>query len=136
MPCAHRGKGAGKGALPPLTPHPAIAGQRMWMRDRSIKVRLTTDELADLRARATGRGLSLSELLRRAGAGVRMPARAFDRTHALLMTRALGELGRIGGNLNQLSRAANKGHVPHGDDIRRTLDGINQLREQIRVLLS
>ena len=106
------------------------------MRDCFVKIRLTADELADLRARATARGLSLSELLRRTGANVRMPARAFDRTHVALMTQALGELGRVGGNLNQLSRASNSRRIPHGDDIRRTLDGINQLRDQIRVLLS
>ncbi|WDZ77152.1 plasmid mobilization relaxosome protein MobC [Ensifer adhaerens] len=107
------------------------------MRDRIIRLRATETEAAELKDLAAARGLSLSEMVRRAAFGVRMPAQRFDWTHATLLARTLGELGRIGGNLNQLVRRANGGRLAgHDAELSETLAGIDALREQVRDLLS
>lgn len=86
---------------------------------------------------AKARGLSLSDLIRRAALGIRMPARSFDQTHAAQLARTLGELGRVGGNLNQLVRRANGGKLTgHDAELSETLAGIETLRDRIRQLLS
>ncbi|MBY4591954.1 plasmid mobilization relaxosome protein MobC, partial [Rhizobium redzepovicii] len=49
----------------------------------------------------------------------------------------LGELGRIGGNLNQLVRRANGGRLAgHDAELSETLLGIDALRDRIRDLLA
>jgi hypothetical protein len=81
-------------------------------------------------------GLSLSDLVRRASLGVRMPTRAFDATHAAVFAQTLGELGRIGGNLNQLCRRANGGKLTgHDAELSETLSGIDALRERLREII-
>lgn len=107
------------------------------MRDKIVRIRASRGEETAMKNIARARGLSLSELVRRSALGVRMPARSFDGTHAALLTRTLGELGRIGGNLNQLVRRANAGKlVGHDPDLSRTLTEIDMLRDRIRGLLS
>ena len=107
------------------------------MRDRIIRVRTTVDELARIQDLAKARGTSLSDLIRRAALGVRMPSRKLHQTDAVLLARIMGELGRIGGNLNQLVRRANFGKlIGHNAELTATLDGIDALRERIRNLLA
>lgn len=106
------------------------------MRNRTIRVRASTEELARMQDLAKARGLSLSDLIRRAALGGRMPARSFDQAHAALLARTLAELGRIGGNVNQLSRRANAGKLSgHDAELTATLAGIDALRERIRDML-
>lgn len=86
---------------------------------------------------AKARGLSMSDVIRRAALGIRMPKRAFDQTHAAVLARTLGELGRIGGNINQLTRRANGGKlVGHDAELSETLAGVDALREHIRTMLA
>jgi hypothetical protein len=86
------------------------------MRDRVIRLRASAQEAARMRDLARSRGMSLSDMVRRAALDVRMPARTFDQTHASLLARILGELGRVGGNINQLTRRANPSLTPHPSD--------------------
>lgn len=107
------------------------------MRNRIIRIRTSAEERVRIQDLAKARGLSLSDLIRRAALGVRMPARSFDHTHAVVLTRTLAELGRIGGNVNQLSRRANAGKLSgHDAELAVTLAGINALRERIREMLT
>lgn len=107
------------------------------MRNRIIRLRVTETEAAGIKDLAAARGLSLSEMVRRAALGVRMPAQRFDRTHAKLLARTLGELGRIGGNVNQLTRRANAGRLTgHDPELSTTLTEIEALRYRIRDMLS
>jgi Bacterial mobilisation protein (MobC)/Ribbon-helix-helix protein, copG family len=107
------------------------------VRNRIIRVRVGADEAAKMKDLAAARGLSLSDLIRRAALGIRMPARSFDQTHAALLARTLGELGRIGGNVNQIARLANNGKLAgHDNELSRTLDEIDTLRERIRDMLT
>ncbi|ANV24587.1 plasmid mobilization protein [Agrobacterium pusense] len=107
------------------------------MRNRIVRIRVSDTEVSALKALATARGLSLSDLLRRAGLGIRIPARRFDQADAAILVQMLGELGRIGGNLNQLTRRANaRKLVGHDADLATTLVGINALRTRIREIIA
>ncbi|MBX5160569.1 MobC family plasmid mobilization relaxosome protein [Rhizobium sp. NZLR8] len=107
------------------------------MRDRIIRIRASIDEMSKIEELAKGRGLSISEMMRRAAFGVRMPARTFDATHITLLTCTLAELGRIGGNLNQMVRRANSGKLAgHDADLSNTLSGIDTLRDRLRDIMS
>lgn len=106
------------------------------MRDRIIRIRASVEELAKIKELATARGLSISEMMRRAGLGVRMPARTFDATHITSLTRTLAELGRMGGNLNQMVRRANAGKlVGHDAELASTLACITTVRERLREVI-
>lgn len=119
----------------PLTPC------RTWkdgrMRNQIIRVRCTEAETTTMKNLAKSRGLSLSDMVRRAALGVRMPARTFDATYADVLARLLCELGRIGGNVNQLTRRAHAGKLSgHDAELAAMLAGLDALRERIRDLLA
>lgn len=107
------------------------------MRDEIVRCRVSSAEARAMKDLAIARGLSLSEMMRRAALNIRMPPRAMDRTDVLLFTQALGHLGRIGGNLNQLSRRANSGKlVGHDAQLADTLSNMNSLRDSLRAVIS
>jgi hypothetical protein len=103
------------------------------MREHIFRLRVSFDELQALRALAKARAMPLSELMRRAALGMRMPRVRFDRRQIHLLGNLLAELGRVGGNINQLARMANRGRVMEiGSQLPQALDGIETLRQQIR----
>lgn len=70
-----------------------------------IELRVSAEEKAHWQAIASSRGVYLSELIRSALSGQRLrPRRAAPRVDPDLVR----ELARIGNNLNQLARAANR----------------------------
>lgn len=75
---------------------------------RWIKLRATAAERARWQALAASRGVSLSELIRASLGGLRLRTR---REPPPVAPELLRELARIGNNLNQLARAANR-HEP------------------------
>lgn len=95
--CVARGKGAGRPRLDP----------ERRRTERLDAVRVSPSELAALRERAAAAGLSLSRFVRSAALGLRIrpPMPATDLVVA-------SELGRIGNNLNQLTRLAHSGQLP------------------------
>tara|TARA_R110000850_G_scaffold86091_1_gene185600 strand:+ start:556 stop:879 length:324 start_codon:yes stop_codon:yes gene_type:complete len=106
------------------------------MRDQINRIRTSTEETSRIKELAKARSLSISELMRRAALSVRMPVRKFDATALVLLTRILAELGRIGGNLNQLVRRANRGQlIGHDVELRQTLSSVDGLRNRLRGLL-
>lgn len=106
------------------------------MRDQTIRIRTSRDEATAMKDRAFARGLSLSDLLRRAALNIPMPARSFDATHVALLAQTLGELGRIGGNINQLARRANAGKLPgHSAEIASALAELDTLRARLREII-
>jgi len=106
------------------------------MRNFVIRFRTSEDERNDLKERADARGVTISELVRRAGLGIRLPVARFDQRQVRLLTRLIGQLARIGSNLNQLTRSANSRRlIGHSDDLAFTLGEIDSLRSQIRELL-
>ena len=75
---------------------------------RWFKLRASAPERARWQALAAGRGVSLSELIRASLSGLRLRTR---REPPPVAPELLRELARIGNNLNQLARAANR-HEP------------------------
>lgn len=90
------------------TPRARRAGREP--RIHRLTFRLTERELEVLRHRASSLEMNLSKTLRRAALG--KPLRR-DKIPALNL-RAIGDLGRIGNNLNQLVKLAHMGRVSPG----------------------
>jgi hypothetical protein len=106
------------------------------MRDQIIRIRASRDEATAMKDRAIARGLSLSDLLRRAALSVRMPVRSFDATHVGLLAQTLAELGRIGGNINQLARRVNAGKLSgHDAELASALAELDKLRGRLREII-
>lgn len=98
-----------------------MAGSEKRQRSAAIGVRLTSEERAELDRRADAAGLTASAYLRACGLGDAGPRAARKPPVAKQeMVRILGQLGKIGSNLNQLARAVNRGADPNGlaDDIK------------------
>ena len=76
------------------------------LRDRLLKVRLTSEELADIQAKAEAAGLTVSDLARCRLLDYRLRQSGPERELLL-------HLARIGGNINQLARWVNtyKGRI-------------------------
>ena len=85
-------------------------------RARTVGVRVTAAEAAELRERAQAARLSMGAYLRRRGLGQRVRMVA-DRH---LGAAELRELNRIGVNLNQMARAMNSGAGPRRGPGRRS----------------
>jgi len=107
------------------------------MRDQIVRCRVSSGEIGKMKDLAATRGVSLSDLIRRAALGVRLPSKTMDQTDILLLTQVLGHLGRIGGNINQLARRANAGKLSGYDaELSDTLVGINALRDRLREIMT
>jgi hypothetical protein len=88
-------------------------------RGRFVAVRCSDAEYATVTAAAAQAGLSVGAYLRQQALGnpgkrsVRRPP-----AERAELARLLGELGRIGGNINQIARALNtSGNMPPGSDV-------------------
>lgn len=139
MPCVYNtGRWSG-GELPREPPRP-LAGLVEWeghMRSRIVRIRTSDTEFARMKDIATERGLSLSELVRRSTLGIHVPVRRLSHADAAVLVRTLGELGRIGGNLNQITRQINSGRL-HGHDaeLSHVLSDVDALRGRIREIIA
>jgi hypothetical protein len=51
------------------------------------------------------------------------------------LARLLGQLGHVGGNLNQLAKSANTGIAPYAADVERVLTELLDVRSAILVAL-
>ena len=107
-------------------------------RGARLYVRLRPEDHVLLRERASGRGLAAatyaSMLLR---AHLRAVTPLPDRELAELK-RAVGELGMIGRNLNQIARVANQTGKPNGPtaaDLRALLRALEGLRDHVKALM-
>ena len=108
---------------PQVPPRPAEKRQR----GRMVYVRCTEAEAAMLAARAERAGLSVGAFLRALALGAPGP-RAARRppVEKEALAKALGLLGRYGGNVNQLAHAANaSGALP-------TAAELDQLKAEVR----
>ncbi|WP_339758101.1 plasmid mobilization relaxosome protein MobC [uncultured Hoeflea sp.] len=103
------------------------------MRSQVIRVRTSQTEFTTIKDTALARGLTISELVRRSAMAVRMPVRLINHIDANLLVRTLGEIGHIGGNLNQMVRRAHAGKLAgHDVELSQTLAEIDALRNRIR----
>ena len=102
------------------------------IRTHNYSVRLSDLELDWLRIKATDAGMPASELIRRLTLGKPLPKRL-----SKISLATYQELGRIGNNLNQLTKAANTaikvGYSPPADPklLEELLDLLHQCRRQL-----
>jgi hypothetical protein len=107
-------------------------GSEKRVRNRHLTVRLSEDERATIDEAAERAGLMPGSYARETLLGrpaprqVRRPA--VERRE---LARLLGQIGHIGGNLNQLAKAANQNLLVHDGEIAAALRGLAEVREAI-----
>ena len=103
------------------------SGSETRKRSRFITVRVTPDELTIIKQDARSHGQSVGDLMRTNVLHIRLRPSRIDR---LAVSRLLGELGKIGSNINQIAYHLNAGR-PGGrveDSIESALRDLGELR--------
>ena len=103
---------------------------------RSRNIRLHLDEDQALTELAEYLGQPPSRIIRRLIREAINGGPDYFQDGLLELRRMRAELAAIGGNLNQLSRAANAGRVLHGDDVRAVTSALLVQVEAIQALYS
>ena len=107
-------------------------GSEKRVRKRILPIRLSDEEHAVIDEAAERAGLVVSSYARQALLGAPPPRQvrrpAVERRE---LARLLGELGKIGGNLNQLAKAANTGVVVFEGEIASALTGLREMRDAV-----
>jgi hypothetical protein len=109
-----------------------MAGSDKRQRGKIQPVRCTLQEFNAIAAKADKAGLSIAAFMRAAALGDAGP-RAQRRPPAdhKILRRILGELGRIGNNINQIARALNAGQKIRLPELNDALRAYNALRDAI-----
>lgn len=102
-----------------------------------LVVQLSPDERTTVAAGAQAVGLSLSGYARHTLLGQPTPRtqRAAPSPDVQALARLLGQLGRVGGNLNQLAKLANQGQPLPADALADALAEVRAAAEQVRQAL-
>jgi mobilization protein NikA len=107
-------------------------GSEKRARTCHLTIRLTPEERAAIDDAADRAGLTSGSYARQAVMGAPVPRQVrrppVERRE---LARLLGELGKIGGNLNQLARAANTGVLLYESEIDVALGGLVEVRDAI-----
>ena len=120
-----------RGLPPPWTPASDARQDEMTMtmRDNSAAIekrkryprvysRVTEDELARIESDAAAQGMSVGGYLR--WLAIERPQTRIVRRPAAdiqMLAQIKGQVGRLGGNIHQLLRLANRGEIPWNEDI-------------------
>jgi hypothetical protein len=108
------------------------SGTEKRARTSHLTIRLTPDERAAIDDAAGQAGLTSGSYARQAVMGAPVPRQVrrppVERRE---LARLLGELGKIGGNLNQLARAANSGVLVYQGEIDTALGGLREVRDAL-----
>lgn len=108
-------------------------GSERRQRERIIAVRCTPAEYDGIHALAEAAGLPAGAYLRAAAFGSPGPrAQRRPPVDRQELARLLGQLGKIGGNLNQIARALHQRDYPPVDEIKTALAAVTETRALIR----
>lgn len=116
----------------PPPDHPARSRGAKRHRTRQLAVRCTREELEAIQAKADKAGLATGAFARAAmldSPGPRAQRRAPADKDALL--RVLGQLGKVGSNINQIARRLNTGERVHLPSLEEALSAYLELRNAI-----
>jgi hypothetical protein len=104
-------------------------GSEKRQRNQVLAARFTDQEAAAIKEMAASRGLTVGSLIYHAVLNAPPPRKAMPRprVETQILVRALGELGKIGSNLNQLTKYANMGRTLEAS-IEATLRDFRELR--------
>lgn len=108
-------------------------------RQRSpLVVQLAPEERAQVAAAAQALGLSLSGYARQTLLGQPTPRtqKAAPPADVQALARLLGQLGKVGGNLNQLARTVNQGQSVPADELGAALAEVRAAAERVRQALT
>lgn len=105
-------------------------------RNERVIFRLTPEERASFESRCQASGFSKSDYFRKKC----LDEAPLRKRKALpvdveLLTRYLGQVGRIGNNINQVAKSMNQGFLPSADELNETVQDIKELRAVIRKAL-
>lgn len=107
-------------------------GSEKRARDKHLTIRLTPDERARIDEDAARAGLMPGSYARQVLLGAPAPRQVrrppIERRE---LARLLGEMGHVGGNLNQIARDMNLGRGVVRDELGRQLHGLGLVREAI-----
>jgi hypothetical protein len=108
------------------------SGTEKRARSAHLTIRFTPEERASIDDAAERAGLTSGSYARQTLLGA-PPPRQMRRppVERRELARLLGELGKIGGNLNQLAKAANQGLAVYQNEILLTLGGLRVVREAL-----
>jgi hypothetical protein len=108
------------------------SGTEKRVRTRILPIRLSDEERAVVETAAERAGLAAGSYARQALLGAPAPRQVrrppVERRE---LVRLLGEVGKIGSNLNQLARAANSGELVPNAEIDAALAGLMTVRDAI-----
>ena len=109
-----------------------MAGSSKRQRTAQIVVRCTPDELTAISAKADSAGLASAAFLRAAALGNPGPRakRRLPADHQTLRA-ILGQLGRIGGNINQIAKHLNTAQTVQLPELRDALKAYLDIRNAI-----
>lgn len=115
--------------------------QAELLRTSALRVRLTADEHRAISAVAADAGLGICSyarmvVVRAAGMKPTKPPRRKPGEDAKILARFLGQLGAIGGNINQLARANNQGFDVDPVALGEVRDELKKLREALLTLFA
>jgi Bacterial mobilisation protein (MobC) len=101
------------------------SGSEKRQRTAQLKIRLSASELDALQKLADSAGLSVAGFVRSVSLGTQPPKQSRKPLpEARELSRIYGQIGHIGGNINQLAKIANLGGWP-------SVDEINEVRQQV-----
>ncbi len=111
-----------------------MSASQQRQRVKVLQVRLTPEEAAPIAAAAQAAGLSVSGYARQTLLGQPTPRtqRAAPSADVQALARLLGQLGKVGGNLNQLAKLAHHGQPV---ELAETLAEVRAAAEQVRQAL-
>lgn len=107
-------------------------------RSEYLRVRLTPEEIEQLRRDADTAAVSVSDVARAQLLNAPIPKRKYRRSvdHEKL-AEVLQQLGKIGGNLNQLAKVANTtGDLTHVRNMRELKSELEAIRDEVRAALT
>ena len=113
-----------------------MAGSDKRKRHKTTTIRFTPDELDTLKSRAKRAGLSLGGYVRQEMLDAPPPRQSRRPViEKELLSIALSRMGKIGSNVNQLARTANRGRIPEKAALRAASDAVIDIQTLIRLAL-
>jgi hypothetical protein len=112
------------------------SGSEKRVRDKVLPIRLSAEERAKIEQAAERAGLAAGSYARQTLLGAPAPRQVRrPMVEKQELARLLGELGKIGGNLNQLAKASNQGLIVYDNEILSALGGLRVVRDAIMAAL-
>jgi hypothetical protein len=97
----------------PLSHTPKPSGSESRRKGRIVNFRATAEEYATVERAAQNAGLTLGSYIRETMlTAPETQRRRSARADVAMLAKLIAELNRIGGNINQIARAVNKGEQP------------------------